>query len=185
MSALDGDVDASLSTPTDQAGGLVWSFLTGQDEKFFAIDKNTGQISVKQKADFEDMMGDGVWTGDETNPTMSLVVSVADQGRPKALSTLKTATITVYIADVNEAEPESELVASDAVQTAGWSEGKDGVYSAKVIEGHAYVVATVKITDSDTGVAGVGALIFNFAGGEGMYELKKLSPDIPVQLEIW
>ncbi|UUO08799.1 cadherin domain-containing protein [Blastopirellula sp. J2-11] len=86
------DPDAADDTPTatnPENATLTYSF-TGTLDSRFAIDSATGEISIVADSQFDY----------ETEPTISLEVMVEDAGAPVKSH---TATVTINIADINEA----------------------------------------------------------------------------------
>ena len=85
--AIVGTVAAS---DPDAGQALTYQITAGNASGAFAIDASTGQITV----------ANGAALDYETTPAFTLTVQVTDNGSP-ALSS--TATITINLADVNEA----------------------------------------------------------------------------------
>ncbi|ELU10534.1 hypothetical protein CAPTEDRAFT_218221, partial [Capitella teleta] len=88
--ASDGSIVLGTMTATDVDVGQskTYSILSGNDDGHFAIDSNTGEISVVGNLDHEG------------TAQYSLTVQVTDDGSP-ALS--DTATVTIDVNDINEA----------------------------------------------------------------------------------
>ena len=84
-SAIVGTVSAS---DVDSGQTRSYSIMAGNDENKFAIDSNTGQITVANALDHE------------TADTYSLTIQVTDNGTPPLSD---TATITIGVNDLNDA----------------------------------------------------------------------------------
>ncbi len=88
--AANGTVVGTVSASDPDAGdSLTYSITAGNTGGAFAIDSNTGQISVANTAALDY----------ETNPSFNLTVQVSDSGTPGLTD---TATITISLNDLNE-----------------------------------------------------------------------------------
>ncbi|HYO60667.1 MAG TPA: cadherin domain-containing protein, partial [Actinomycetota bacterium] len=124
-SANGTSVGTATASDPDAGHTQTWAITGGNTGNAFAINPNTGEITV---ADVNDV-------DFETNPTFSLTVEATDSGAP-ALSDAET--ITVNLTNVNEAPVDVSLNDTDVAENASLNT----------------VVGTISGTDPDAGDSG-------------------------------